>query len=84
MITRIIKITEMNFDIYVEVNRQADVVKAEMMAVHMEETPIDCTEAVKSSNYYSKLVASEFSEIDWDDHGDDDFSMETIKEARLA
>lgn len=80
MITRTIEIEEKQFDIVVEVTRDGSPVEAHMIVAHMEDNPIPCLEAVKNSNYYSKLIAEEAATLNWNDHGDEGFSMEDFRE----
>lgn len=78
MRTKTIEIEETNFMITVEVTRAGEIFEAQMFAVHMETTPIECTNQVRESNYLSKLVAEKFAELDWNDRGDE--GLETLRE----
>jgi hypothetical protein len=68
MITRTIEIEEKNLTITAEVQRDGTVVEAMLRADHMEDTPLDCTHAVRNSKYYMARVQEEIQGIDWEDH----------------
>jgi hypothetical protein len=78
--TRTIEIEETAFLITAEVDREGTIREAMISVVHMENTPISCTEAVKQSPYFSRRVQEQFEELDWDDHGYDDFESLSLKD----
>jgi hypothetical protein len=53
----------------IEVSRGGDIVSASELRASDDEW-VDCTEAVQSSEKWSKWVEENFGDIDWDDDGD--------------
>ncbi len=80
MRTRTIEIEETAYLITAEMNRHGDIVEATICVVHMENTFIDCKEAIKNSKYMMAKVQEKFEELDWNDHGFDDFEILSLKD----
>ena len=79
MITRTIQISRKEFDIEVEIKRDGTPVEAKMIVTYMEDTPINCLEAVKNSEVMMAEIRIQAEGIDWNDHGGEE-SFESFKD----
>lgn len=79
MQTRTIQISRKEFDIEVEITQDGTPVEAKMIVTYMEDTKIDCLEAVKNSKVMMAEIQHQAEGIDWNDHGGGD-AIESLKE----
>lgn len=81
MKTKTIQISRRDFDFVIDIRRDGTPVSAKMIVTYMEDTPIDCLEAVKASEVMMAEIQHQAEGINWNDHGDDSWALDILKES---